>query len=420
MKILWLTSYYPSFPDGAPHVWNYLMLRQLSRQHRIEYGALADLPEHARKFLRDHDISIFNEPTVVEAPVGERDQRSLFSVRNLEKVLHLDRLRFVEFVKRLRWQRRTIRHWQSLLSKISDEQYDVVHCENSELGSILKTVPQSIPKTMTVENVYSFAMEYEIAIAENALNRQWLQCKMAVIRAIEMADIRNADLCFAMSEKEKIWIRKEAGTASTLLPICIDCEYFEQPASELEFPVGDPCLVYTATMSFEPHVDAVTHFVRHILPDVQAAFPRATFLAVGKNPPPEIVAMQTLNSHVIVTGSVPDVRPYVRKADFVVVPMRFGAGIRIKIMEAACASRPIIATAVGAEGLGMTPGVHYVEAESAEDFVKAIRKLKTDREFRENMIQAAKKFVWEHFSYKILEPRLESEWQQLIHNGKKN
>jgi len=105
----------------------------------------------------------------------------------------------------------------------------------------------------------------------------------------------------------------------TVAPNGVDVEYFA-PSAE---PIDPNSLVYTGLMRYRPNIDAVVYFATEILPLIRQRRPDATFTIVGAGP--SIDVRELASDHVIVTGSVPDVRPYVARAAVNVVPCAWAA-----------------------------------------------------------------------------------------------
>jgi len=116
----------------------------------------------------------------------------------------------------------------------------------------------------------------------------------------------------------------------------------------------------------------VKWFAEAVWPQVQKELPEARFVVVGRKPPAEIQALATGGRNIEVTGTVPDVRPYLRGADVVVVPLRIGGGTRLKIYEAMAAEVPVVSTRIGAEGLNVEHERHILMADSAEETAAAV------------------------------------------------
>jgi polysaccharide biosynthesis protein PslH len=119
---------------------------------------------------------------------------------------------------------------------------------------------------------------------------------------------------------------------------------------------------------------------------------------VGRNPT-ERLKLAAAAAGVTVTGTVDDVRPHVARAAVYVVPLRVGGGTRLKIFEALAMGKAVVATGVGAEGLPVVPGEHYVRAENPDEFAGAIVRLVKDPARRRALGEAGRRLVEERFSW---------------------
>jgi sugar transferase (PEP-CTERM/EpsH1 system associated) len=132
-------------------------------------------------------------------------------------------------------------------------------------------------------------------------------------------------------------------------------------------------LVFTGAMDYWPNIDAVTWFATDILPQLVLAYPQIRFYIVGRSPTDEVLALA--NDRVVVTGTVPDVRPYLQHATLVVAPLRVARGLQNKILEAMAMARPVIAAKSCVDALAVREGDEIFAAESAEDFITQINAL---------------------------------------------
>ena len=119
-------------------------------------------------------------------------------------------------------------------------------------------------------------------------------------------------------------------------------------------------------MDWHPNEDAVLYFIDDILPLVRAEVPAVTFSVVGPKPVAEL-ARGGGGRGVEVTGTVDDVRPSIAEAAVYVVPLRAGSGTRLKIFEALAMGKAVVSTTVGAEGLAIESGRHFVAADGARN-----------------------------------------------------
>lgn len=152
----------------------------------------------------------------------------------------------------------------------------------------------------------------------------------------------------------------------------VDSAFFAPSrASMSPFGAGETALVFTGVMDYWPNVDAVNWFAREVLPRIRAVNPAARFYIVGMNPTPEVRALGS-DPHVVVTGKVADVRPYLQHAAAVVAPLRIARGVQNKILEAMSMARPVVASAAAAAGIAATVGVHMEAAADAAEFAACV------------------------------------------------
>jgi len=157
-------------------------------------------------------------------------------------------------------------------------------------------------------------------------------------------------------------------------------------------------------MDYPPNIDALRYFFREIHPRVARAVPGVRVLVVGRSPTPEVLAWSS-RPGVTVTGSVPDVRPYLAEATLVVVPLRVGGGTRIKILECLAAGRAVVSTSVGAEGLGLRHGEQLMLADDPESFARHTADLLEDRALRQRLAEAGRLCVLARYSWSELGQR---------------
>nr|WP_307731900.1 TIGR03087 family PEP-CTERM/XrtA system glycosyltransferase [Massilia sp. H27-R4] len=152
----------------------------------------------------------------------------------------------------------------------------------------------------------------------------------------------------------------------------VDTDYFTPHADYPNpFIAGQQALVFCGAMDYWPNVDAVTWFAREIFPAVLARHPAAQFVIVGARPAQEVLQLAALPG-VSVTGTVPDVRPYVAHAALCVAPLRIARGIQNKVLEAMSMAKTVVVSPQALEGIAAEPGRDLLLALDAPQFGAAI------------------------------------------------
>ena len=137
-------------------------------------------------------------------------------------------------------------------------------------------------------------------------------------------------------------------------------------------------LLFVGGFRHLPNADAVLFFCRHVLPLIQRSLPDVTVTIVGDASPKEVRALSSAG--ITVTGWVPHVGPYLASHCVSIAPLRFGAGLKGKIVEAMAAGLPVVTTSVGAEGMELVHGRTALITDLPEAFAGAIVRLCTDQD----------------------------------------
>ncbi|PWJ56080.1 Glycosyltransferase involved in cell wall bisynthesis [Quadrisphaera granulorum] len=141
-------------------------------------------------------------------------------------------------------------------------------------------------------------------------------------------------------------------------------------------PAPDPVVSFVALMSWTPNVEAAVWFTREVWPLVLQRVPEARLQLVGRNPAPAVQGLA--GPSVVVTGTVDSLEPWYAATRVAVAPLLAGGGSRLKILEALATARPLVATAVGAEGLEDLVGRGVVVADTPADLAREVADLLVD------------------------------------------
>ena len=229
--------------------------------------------------------------------------------------------------------------------------------------------------------------------------RPWVRLPLSIewrkMRRAEARACARSDLTVAVSEADAALLAAGAvGAPVSAVPTGVDTSYFTPQARE----VTGPSLVFTGSMDWYPNEDAILHFLHAILPLVRTSFPNTTFSIVGRNPTARLRSAAAA-AGARVTGTVPDVRPYLAEAAVYVVPLRVGGGTRLKIFEALAAGKAVVSTSVGAEGLPLVPGIHFLQADDPGGFARAVVWLLCDPARRAALGAAGRRLVEDRFGW---------------------
>lgn len=222
----------------------------------------------------------------------------------------------------------------------------------------------------------------------------WVHKREArVLGAYEAAVARRADASLFVSEAEAALFRARSGLGADKVRAVengIDTGRFDPALTFDRVDAGEgPLAVFTGQMDYRPNIDAVRWFAADVLPLIRRRHADARFAIVGRAPTDEVRALATLPG-VVVTGEVPDVRPWLAAADVVVAPLLLARGVQNKLLEAMAMARPVVASAAAAEGIDAAAGQHLLVADDAASLAAAVGSLFDDRATAASMGQAAR------------------------------
>ncbi len=246
----------------------------------------------------------------------------------------------------------------------------------------------------------------QMAIERARGNSPWsgvLRMEAARLSRLEAQICRRASLVLACSENDASLLMNLSGCKNfSVVPNGVDCEYYRDIASNAR---SLNRLVFVGKMSYLPNVEAAEWFCQNVFPALVARYPELQVQFVGADPSQRVQKLALIPG-VVVTGRVPDVRPYLRGCTAVVVPLLQGGGTRLKILEAMAAGCPVVSTTKGVEGITCKAGDHLMVVENAQEMVDCLTRLLEDAQLRqtfsENALQVSDMYDWKSIGQKLL------------------
>ena len=199
--------------------------------------------------------------------------------------------------------------------------------------------------------------------------------------------------------------------AIEIIPNGVDVTHY-QPDFSAEVPAH---LIYIGSMDWYPNEDAVGFFADEVLPRIQERVPDVRFSIVGGNPSAPVQKLAERKG-VVVTGRVPEIKPYFAEATVFVVPLRIGSGTRLKILEALAMGKAIVSTAVGAEGLDLKDGEEIFIADEPTVFAEAVTRLLTDTPLRRRIGENGRARVERDYDWRSIGEKLHEVYAKIAHS----
>jgi glycosyltransferase involved in cell wall biosynthesis len=301
-----------------------------------------------------------------------------------------------------------IARWESpelrkLITKLRrEEKYDKVFCD----------FLAPAPNFESLEGVVLFQHNVEMIIwrrhaetAEGELRKRYFRMQAARMFDYEGEVCRAVERVVAVSAADAQMMRDTLGVEKIdWVPTGVDTDYFKAPEPAAP-PVAD--LVFLGSMDWMPNIDGVTWFAREVLPKIRARRPETSVAIVGRSPGASVQALARDIPNLIVTGTVPDVRPYLWGSKVSIVPLRIGGGTRLKIYESMAAGVAVVSTTIGAEGLDIDPPVNIRIGNSAERLAEECVELLEHPDARRRLAEAGLELVRSRFSWDKVVNRFE-------------
>ena len=384
-NLLYLVHRLPFPPNKGDKVRSYHLLRHLVHQHRVHLGTFIDDPD---------------------------DEQHVDTVRAWCAGFHAARLaprraRVASLAALATGEALTLRYYRDaglaawVDRTLAVERIDAVVVFSSSMVQYAEKRPD-LP--LLVDFVDVDSAKWSEYAGRHPWPLSWLYRREGErLLAYERSAAARATRSFFVTDKETQLFRSLAPeSAHSIEPLCngVDAEFFAPDAQRASpYPAGEWPLVFTGAMDYWPNIDAVIWFAREVLPALKRDWPQLRFHIVGRSPPPAVQALAS--ESVNVTGTVPDVRPYLQYAKLVVAPLRLARGVQNKVLEAMAMARPVVCAQTCLEAIDAEPGRELVGAAEVLDFQREVAALLQAPVRAEAIGRAARERVLKSYSWQV-------------------
>lgn len=292
---------------------------------------------------------------------------------------------------------------------LAREHYDLLICDAVQMARHVTGL--SLPPTVLFQhNVEAQILERHAQVSDGVLKRAYMFDQYRKMKSFEQGCGEHFDHVIAVSQQDEQIFRERYGWDHVdAIDTATDTDFF-QPRAGQERPNR---VMFLGSMDWMPNQDGMKFFVDAVWPKVLEKHPAAEFHIVGRNPPPGIQELGG-RSGIEVLGSVPDVRPHLAEAAVVVVPLLVGGGTRLKIYEAMAMAKAVVSTTIGAEGLPVQPGIHFLQTDEPQAMADAIVQLLQNPALRQRIGDSADRFVREHYGSETVTRQFEAICQRVM------
>ena len=395
MKILFLspTVPFPLTDGGRIRVFN--LLKQIAKKSDITLLALETQPtdEEGVAELQQLGVQVHlvpNAPTLPRVSLGTL--LKAFLKRQPITVARYDLPAYRQKFREL----------------IATENYDLVHYEMFHTAQFYTET--DLPGVLSQQNVDSEIWRRLCSETANPFYKfaYWTQ-QLAFQRYERVLSPKFDAVTCTSNIDAAVFQRHCAADAIAIIPNGVDVTHF-QPDFTTEAPAH---LIYIGSMDWYPNEDAVAFFADDILPGIQSEVSDVRFSIVGGNPSARVQKLAERDG-VIVTGRVPEIKPYFAEATVFVVPLRIGSGTRLKILEALAMGKAIVSTSVGAEGLDLNDGEEIFIADTPKPFAEAVARLLTDPALRRRIGENGRARVEKDYDWRSIGEKLHQRYTEIV------
>jgi len=361
-NILYLVHRLPYPPNKGDKVRSYHLLRHLAARHRVFLGTFIDDPDDAqhidtvRTWCADLQVARLHPLRARLASLG-----GLITGQALtQRYYHDDDLHT----------------W--VAATVAGQQIDFAVVFSSSMAQYAQRWP-AVPMLLDLVDVDS--AKWRDYAGAHRWPLSWLYRREAErLLALERAAVAQSAQSFLVTGKEVELFNRlapELDGRVQALGNGVDADYFSpDPTMPSPYAKDEIPIVFTGAMDYWPNIDAVTWFAQDALPLLRQKWPSLRFHIVGRSPTAAVGALACAS--VVVSGTVPDVRPYLQHAAVVVAPLRLARGVQNKVLEAMAMSRPVVAAASCVEAIDAQAGEHLLPAHDIGDYVRLVDALLRD------------------------------------------
>jgi sugar transferase (PEP-CTERM/EpsH1 system associated) len=400
MNILFVTGNLPFPPADGWKIRVFSFIRTLARRHKVSVVSFMRTTEEALAVERLREAAGAEVDVIPRSP-------GYSPLRLIKGLVGPTAFPIINY--------RDERMARLMREVLSRRAFDIVQAESVHMAQYCLGLPHRT--ILDLHNIESLLMKRYARQERHPLKRAYAEITWRKLATYEREICRMFGHCVTCSEEERRLLHVRSGVEHvSIVPNGVDLEAIEMdewPLCNGDDSDGGSRLVFVGRMDYHANVDGVRWFCREVLPRVRAHRPDVVFQIVGAYPAPAVARLAD-PGRVEVTGFVADVRPYLKKATAVVVPLRIGGGTRLKILEGLAMGKPVLSTGVGAEGIAAVPGRDLLIADHPHEFAEQIFRLLDDADLRRHLGSSGRRLAVARYNWDTVVESLEEVYERCL------
>jgi glycosyltransferase involved in cell wall biosynthesis len=300
--------------------------------------------------------------------------------------------------------------WEAIAAHLRQTRYDLIQLFGGVQVYEYRDLVRHLPNLIVPYESYSLFLQRQLAQTRSLRHRIALRLRLSMARRYERRMFEGFGAVVVLTEQDAAALRALAPDLPLkVIPNGVDLARFAPQKT-----TDGAHLLFVGNYEYAPNRDAALWLAREIFPSIKAHLPNAELWLVGNAPPPDLRACAAADLHV--TGHVPDLQPYYARAALFLSPLRFGAGIKNKVLEAMAMALPVIATPLSADGIPPSEGLRL--ATTAAEFVAHACALLPDPTLRARLGAANRAVIKDGYTWSAVADAYESLYAQLSRSAR--
>lgn len=303
---------------------------------------------------------------------------------------------------------------QVLSNLVTRQPFDVVHVDHLHMAryGLFCKKHYNLPAVLREHNIESVIVERFAENARPAPLRFWAKAQARRIRSYEGLLASQYDACCAITQNDRDRLARLAPKAKIqVIPAGVDESLFASQAGDNQKRIHDS-IALLGSFDWFPNQDALDWFTKSILPRVRQLQPDVRLFVIGKGVSKDVLSQQ--NDRLVVRGFVPDLAEELSRYLVMVVPLRIGGGMRLKIVESFAMRIPVVSTSIGCEGIACHDGEHLAVADTEEGFASKVVQLLNDAALRTRLSENAFTLARTRYRWDTIAADFESVYNEVI------
>ena len=381
MKLLFISTTLPFPPNSGGKVKSYHMLKYLYSHYKVTIATLleGEDPSWVNKFKQEFPIQDF----VAEIVNCPRTPVNLILSYLQNKTLN------------------EYRTWSNRLSAKLVPHLEIADCIIADHYEMMQYIPAEYYHKVIL---HTHNAEHLIWKRFSELDRFWLR---RLVLASESSRIAKKERIYCnqvkkvlASPNDRIALEKVGIKGDNFRSTYHLGDENQLQLQELEWNKTHPMILFIGTLTWEPNIDGLLWFLENCWSIIKEHHPDVRLVIGGKEPDKRLLEWGKKDSTIEITGFIEEPEDYLKQARVFIAPLRFGSGMKVKVLNAMYRGIPTVTTDIGIEGLEAQDGVHLAVGNEPAEFTARVERLLTDRDYWEQLKThsrslAATKYTWQ-------------------------